>query len=108
MLKKVAIKDLRPNPFRRLEEYPIHRDKVEVLKRSFVSTFFWGTIVGRPADEQLTRAAMGTTRLVALRESMGPDESVGIIVRQASVSNETAPRMSGGREHGGMGHVGMG
>jgi len=44
---KVQIKDLHPNPFRDLDNYPIDREKVENLKRSISSTDFWDNILGR-------------------------------------------------------------
>jgi hypothetical protein len=37
MLRDVAVADLRPNPFRRLDQYPIRREKVEALKESGIT-----------------------------------------------------------------------
>jgi ParB-like chromosome segregation protein Spo0J len=83
MLKSVPIKNLRPNPFRRLDEYPIQREKVEALKASFAATEFWpGSIPGRPAKGGLVEIAFGHHRLVALQES--GVEAVEIIVRELS------------------------
>jgi hypothetical protein len=90
-LRRIAIGELRPNPFRRLDEYPIVREKVDALKRSIASTGFWGTIVGRPADDGRVEIAFGHHRLVSLRESLGPEQEVEIIVRE--LTNEDMLRM---------------
>jgi hypothetical protein len=81
----VKVKDLRPNPFRRLEEYPIDREKVEVLKESIAATGFWGTIVGRQVVDWV-EIAFGHHRLVAIRETHEGSDEVEIIVR--SLTNE--------------------
>jgi hypothetical protein len=91
MFKNVAIKDLRPNPFRRLDEYPILREKVDALKDSIAMTGFWGTIVGRYNDSGSVEIAFGHHRLVALRESLGDEGRVEIIVRD--LTNEDMMRM---------------
>jgi ParB-like chromosome segregation protein Spo0J len=91
MLRKIAVGKLRPNPFRRLDEYPIQREKIDALKRSFASTGFWGTIVGRPVDDGCIEIAFGHHRLKALQEAMKPKECVELIVRD--LSNETMLRM---------------
>jgi hypothetical protein len=88
MLRSIDIDNIRPNPFRRLDEYPILREKVEVLKESIAQTGFWGTIVGRPAGDGI-EIAFGHHRLVALRElEVG---RVEVIVRD--LSNEDMLRM---------------
>jgi hypothetical protein len=84
MLTKVAIEKLRPNPFRRLNEYPIDREKVEALKSSIENSGFWRTIVGRPVADGHVEVAFGHHRLVALREQFGPEEVVEIIVQKLS------------------------
>lgn len=90
MLKSIAIKNLKPNPFRRLDEYPIQRDKVDALKESIRTTGFWGTIVGRPNGEDV-EVAFGHHRLVALQEIMSGEHRVEIIVRD--LSNEQMLKM---------------
>ena len=91
MLKRVAIGKLRPNPFRRLDEYPIRREKVDALKKSIGTTGFWGTIVGREVEGGFVEIAFGHHRLVAIHEALGREESVEIIVRD--LSNEDMLRM---------------
>jgi ParB-like chromosome segregation protein Spo0J len=44
---KVEIKDLYPNPYRDMDNYPINRVKVDSLKASIKQTGFWDNIVGR-------------------------------------------------------------
>lgn len=66
---KVSIKDLRPNPFRDLAMYPIHREKVESLKSSIRSTGFWDNVLARKSEtEGLFEIAYGHHRLQALKE----------------------------------------
>lgn len=91
MLQKVAIGKLKPNPFRRLEEYPIQREKVEALKNSIENSGFWKTIVGRPTKDGCVEVAFGHHRLVALQELFGPDESIEIVVQD--ITNENMLRM---------------
>lgn len=91
MLQKVAIKNLRPNPFRRLEEYPIQREKVEALKLSIFTSNFWTSIIARPAGKGTFEIAFGHHRLVALTELYEADDEVEIIVRD--LSNEDMIRM---------------
>ncbi len=88
MLKTIAIDRLKPNPFRRLDEYPIIREKVDLLKESIAQTGFWGTIVGRErgADVEI---AFGHHRLVALREAK--EKTVALIV--LDLSNEQMLQM---------------
>jgi flagellar biosynthesis GTPase FlhF len=90
MLTTVAIGDLKPNPFRRLDEYPIQREKVDALKESIESTGFWGTIVARPAGSAY-EIAFGHHRLVALRETRGPKGQAEVIVRD--LTNEQMLKM---------------
>lgn len=88
MLKTIAVDRLRPNPFRRLDEYPIIREKVDALKESIAQTGFWGTIVGRERGPDV-EIAFGHHRLVALQE--GAIDHVEVIVRD--LSNEDMLKM---------------
>jgi len=47
---KVAVKDLRPNPFRHIERYPIIPEKVEVLMASIKDTHLWRNMEARKND----------------------------------------------------------
>src|SRR5215475_1914233 len=64
---RIAVADLRPNPFRHLERYPIDRDKVDALKRSIKDTTFWDNLLVRKANGNF-ECAYGHHRLVALQE----------------------------------------
>ncbi|MBA7560366.1 hypothetical protein ES695_18045 [Candidatus Atribacteria bacterium 1244-E10-H5-B2] len=45
---KIQIKDLRPNPFRDMDNYPINEEKVQSLTNSINQTGFWDNILVRP------------------------------------------------------------
>lgn len=83
---KIKLKQLEPNPFRDLVRYPIHREKIEMLKASIRTTGFWDNVLVRfaPVKDQDATAprhtyaetvearkyqiAYGHHRLEALRE----------------------------------------
>ena len=75
-----AIQDIEPNPFRHMDRYPVRRDKIEALKESIATTSFWDNIVAREVGGK-AQIAYGHHRLVALRESFGPEHKVKLIVR---------------------------
>jgi hypothetical protein len=84
-MEKVAISQLKPNPFRELDDYPIDREKVDKLKESISETGFWGTIVARKKGSSF-EIAFGHHRKIALVELqqegiIGKSEKVDIIVR---------------------------
>lgn len=64
---KLKVKDLQPNPFRKIEKYPINRDKVDALKASIKETTFWDNLLARKKNGQI-EIAYGHHRLVALQE----------------------------------------
>lgn len=64
---KVKVENLKPNPFRRIDKYPIDREKVEALKTSINETEFWDNILARPAGK-FCEIAYGHHRLFALKE----------------------------------------
>jgi hypothetical protein len=84
ILRRVAIEKLRPNPFRRLDEYPILREKVDTLKQSIDTVGLWESIIGRTAGDGCIEIAFGHHRLEALRQMYPPDHQVRIIVRDLS------------------------
>lgn len=84
-MEKVSISQLRANPFRELDDYPIDREKVDKLKESISETGFWGTIVARKKSS-VYEIAFGHHRQIALVELqqegvIGKSEKVDIIVR---------------------------
>ena len=45
---RIRIKDLKPNPFRDMKNYPINEQKVKSLTNSINQTGFWDNILARP------------------------------------------------------------
>ena len=64
---KVKVKDLKPNPYRNMEKYPVDREKVEALKISIEETDFWDNILARKMNGSI-QIAYGHHRLIALQE----------------------------------------
>jgi len=62
----VQVKDIRPNPYRRIDKYPIDRAKVDALKSSISDTGFWDNILAR--DNNGIEIAYGHHRLQAIKE----------------------------------------
>jgi hypothetical protein len=77
---KFAIKDIKANPFRHIDRYPIRQDKVAALRESIRTTSFWDNIVARRRNGQ-AEIAYGHHRLIALTEEYGPNHEVDLIVR---------------------------
>lgn len=74
---KVPVNKLKANPFRRVDAYPIDREKVESLKASIKETSFWDNILARPAKDGY-EIAYGHHRLVALKEAGTKDVDIPI------------------------------
>lgn len=64
---RVKINQLKPNPFRNIEKYPVDRMKVDALKASISETTFWDNIVARQKNG-FYEIAYGHHRLIALQE----------------------------------------
>lgn len=79
----VAIKDIRPNPFRHLERYPIIKEKVETLRRSIRTTGFWNNVIGRQINGAV-EIAYGHHRREALKLEFGPDHEVELQISDFS------------------------
>src|SRR6266850_6598241 len=80
-MAQYAIKDIKANPFRHIERYPIHREKVAQLRESIRQTDFWDNVVARVSDGK-AEIAYGHHRLVALKEEYGPSHKVDLIIRK--------------------------
>jgi len=67
---KILVKNIRPNPFRKIKSYPINRENVEGLKIKIKKTSFWDNLMARPhpKKEGIYQIAYGHHRLAALRE----------------------------------------
>jgi len=64
---KIKVKDLKPNPFRNMEKYPIDPIKVRALINSIKETEFWDNLLAREIDGEI-QIAYGHHRLIALKE----------------------------------------
>lgn len=78
---KVKLKDVHPNPFRNMERYPIHKQKILQLKNSIQSTDFWDNIVARKCEGGGIEIAYGHHRLAALNELYSGTKEFNWIVR---------------------------
>ena len=85
-----SLKDVRANPFRNIDHYPILPDKIEALRASIQTTGFWDNVVARAVDGG-AEVAYGHHRLVALREEYGDDHQITLIIRD--LDDETMLRM---------------
>lgn len=68
---RIAVKNLRPNPFRHLERYPIDQLKVDALKKSIRETSFWDNVLVRPSKNGHAgefELAYGHHRYIALKK----------------------------------------
>lgn len=83
MRQTFKVKDIQPNPFRNMKQYPIKRQKVDALKESIKRTTFWDNIVARVVNGK-PQIAYGHHRLVALQEALPKNTEVGLIVRDLS------------------------
>lgn len=78
---KVKLKDVHPNPFRNMERYPIHKQKILQLKNSIQSTDFWDNIVARKREGGGIEIAYGHHRLTALNKLYSGTKEFNWIVR---------------------------
>lgn len=75
------VADIRANPFRKLDAYPLSREKVEELRKSIGATGWWGNVVARLREDGKPELAYGHHRLEALRLELGEDAEVPLIIR---------------------------
>jgi|TARA_R100000501_G_C2609644_1_gene104585 ParB-like chromosome segregation protein Spo0J len=80
---KVKVKDLKPNPFRDLENYPFNMDKIDKLKKSIEATGFWDNILARQVNGDI-QIAYGHHRLKALQEVYSDDYMVEVPIKDLS------------------------
>jgi len=77
---KVQIKDLEPNPFRDIKNYPINPEKIESLTNSVNQTGFWDNILARKSNGKI-QIAYGHHRLVVLQKTFKSDHVVDIPIK---------------------------
>ena len=83
---KVKLKDILPNPHRRIDTYPIRGDKLEALKASIGSTGWWKNVVVRksPTKTGKYELAYGHHRLAALKALNKPGDAFEFVVEKLS------------------------
>jgi hypothetical protein len=81
--RKFPLSHIDPNPWRRLDRYPIRRETVDALKESIATTGWWDNVVAREDPKDPTRAqlAYGHHRYQALHELYTPDHLVVLNIR---------------------------
>src|SRR5258708_3366566 len=89
-LIRYAIRNIRPNPFRNLQRYPIQREKVDALRESLRATEYWPNIVARRIDGG-AEIAYGHHRIEAVRQEFSDDYEIGLVIRD--LSDETMFQM---------------
>jgi hypothetical protein len=80
---KYKLKDIKPNPFRNIDNYPINKEKVAALRESIGQTGFWDNVVARQYNGH-PEIAYGHHRMSALREEYGPNHTIELILRPLS------------------------
>lgn len=93
---KVQIKDLEPNPFRDMENYPIDEEKVKALSNSINQTGFWDNILARQGGEKI-QIAYGHHRLIVLQKEFKPTDIIDIPVRD--LDNSTMIQVMANENH---------
>ncbi len=87
---RVQLKNILPNPFRNLEDFPVLQHKVDELKKSINTTGFWDNVVVREAGDKV-EIAYGHNRVEALRQLYPSTHEVDLIVRP--LTNEVMLQM---------------
>src|SRR3990167_2465851 len=78
---KVQIKNLEPNPYRDMNNYPMDEAKVKSLIESIRQTGFWDNILSRKHGNKY-QIAYGHHRLAAIREVFKSIDFVDIPVKE--------------------------
>lgn len=82
-IAKIRLGDVRHNPFRRFEEFPLIEKKVVALQNSIRETGFWDNVLGRVVDNGV-EIAYGHHRIEAARREYGDDHEIGVTIRELS------------------------
>jgi len=77
---KVQIKDLEPNPYRDMENYPINSNKINHLIGSIKQTGFWDNVIARKSNGEI-QIAYGHHRLEALKKVMKPTDEIEVPIK---------------------------
>jgi hypothetical protein len=82
MQKQVTLKDIDPNPYRRMQHYPIQEEKIQALVESIEQTGLWENLIGRQRGNRYQLGPGGTHRLAALRKKFPPDHKIMLNIRE--------------------------
>lgn len=82
-IAKIRLGDVRHNPFRRFEEFPLIEKKVAALQNSIQETGFWDNVLGRVVEGGV-EIAYGHHRIEAAKRVYGEDHEIGITIRELS------------------------
>jgi len=80
---KVKIKDLKPNPYRDMENYPINFDKIQHLIGSIKQTGFWDNVIARISNGEI-QIVYGHHRLEALKKVMKLTDEIEVPIKDLS------------------------
>jgi ParB-like chromosome segregation protein Spo0J len=83
LVMKIKIKDLNPNPYRNIENYPLQPAKLEALRNSMLKTGFWDNILARQVNGKV-EIAYGHHRLEVLKQLFDPDYVVYVPIKDLS------------------------
>ena len=81
---EVPLKDILPNRYRDIDNYPIQREKVDALIQSFKSTGYWANILGRLTKDGKVEATFGRHRLAALEETHKSTDKIPVTIQDLS------------------------
>lgn len=79
MHKDVPLAKIIPNPFRKMDRYPIREEKIEMLRGSIKRTGFWDNVVGRERNGHV-ELAYGHHRWIAFEREHGKKAKMKIII----------------------------
>lgn len=82
-IAKIRLGDVRHNPFRRFDEFPLIEKKVAALQNSIQETGFWDNVLGRIVEGGV-EIAYGHHRIEAAKRVYGEDHEIGITIRELS------------------------
>jgi len=82
-IAKIRLGDVRHNPFRRFDEFPLIEKKVAALQNSIQETGFLDNVLGRIVEGGV-EIAYGHHRIEAAKRVYGEDHEIGITIRELS------------------------
>jgi len=83
---KIKLKNIKKNPYRDLNKFPIDQEKVKKLEKSIEDTDFWDNLLARNINDNI-ELAYGHHRLEALKNIHGNDFEIDLTVK--NINDET-------------------